>query len=339
MDTVKIGVVGLGRLGRQHAQNIKNLIPEAELYATCSLVPQEVEAAKKDFSPEVATTDFDELISLRKMDGLVIASNSQAHCEMICRALAAGVRNIYSEKPVGMTLEEIAKIRETVAEHRANIIQVGYNRRFDYNYQKMKETIDSGKIGRPILVKMINRDDLWQEERLVQFAPSSGGLIFDMCTHDFDAARWFLGSECRSVSAAGDVYRFERIRGVDIDNVALVVVFKNGAIGMFEASRNSVSGYHMETEVFGAAGGVRVNSEPYPDRLITSDETGYHRSGFSWFYPYWEKTYVAEIKHFAECILHGRQPIVTLEDGFKTVEWAFAANEALRDGKVVYMDE
>jgi predicted dehydrogenase len=95
----------------------------------------------------------------------------------------------------------------------------------------------------------------------------------------------------------------------------------------------------METEVFGTAGDIRINSEPYEDRLIVADENGYHRSGFQWFYAYWKDTYIAEIRHFAECILQGRQPIVTLEDGFRTVEWAFAANEALSGGKVVRMDE
>ncbi|MDR1482761.1 MAG: Gfo/Idh/MocA family oxidoreductase [Synergistaceae bacterium] len=338
MDRVKLGIVGLGRLGRQHAHNISGLIPEARLYAACSLVAEEVEAAKRDFSPEIVTMDFDELISLPKMDGLVIASNSQAHCDMICRALKAGVHNIYSEKPVGMTLEEIDQIRETVKEHKANIFQVGYNRRFDHNYQRMKAEIDSGRIGKPIIVKMINRDNLWREEDLVRFAPSSGGFIFDMCTHDFDAARWFLGSECSKVYAAGGVFRFEGIRGIDIDNVVLSVVFKNGAIGIFEASRNSASGYHMETEIFGTNGDIRVNSEPYEDRLIFADENGYHRKGFSWFYSYWEKTYIAEIRHFAECVLNNSRPIVTLADGCKTVEWAFAANRALDTGEVVRMD-
>jgi myo-inositol 2-dehydrogenase/D-chiro-inositol 1-dehydrogenase len=338
MDQVKIGIVGLGRLGRQHAFNISRLIPEAELYAACSLVETEVESVKEDFSPKVVTSDFDELISLEKMDGLVIASNSQAHCDMICRALKSGVRNIYSEKPVGMTLEEIAQIRETIKEYKANIFQVGYNRRFDSNYQKMKAALDAGKIGKPILVKMINRDDLWQEENLVKFAPSSGGFIFDMCTHDFDAARWFLGSECRSVCAVGGVYKFERIKGIDIDNVALLVKFKNDAIGIFEASRNSASGYHMETEIFGTDGDIRVNSEPYVDRLIISDKDGYHRKGFGWFYAYWEKTYVSEIAHFVNCIKDNKQPLVTLEDGCRTVEWAYAANAALKTGDTVYMN-
>lgn len=86
MDKVKLGIVGLGRLGRQHAHNIKYLIREAELHAVCSILPEEIEKAKQDFAPPVATSDFEDLLSIRELDGLVIASNSQTHCEMICRA-------------------------------------------------------------------------------------------------------------------------------------------------------------------------------------------------------------------------------------------------------------
>lgn len=339
MQQVKLGIVGLGRLGFQHAANIKRLIPEAELYAVCSKIPEEVERAKREFEPAVATVSFDELLSLKELDGLVIAANSQAHCGMICAALRAGVRNLYTEKPIGMTLEEVAEIRAAVKEFGANIVQVGYHRRFDSNYQRMKQTVDSGKIGKPVFVKMINRDNMWDAEALAAFAPSSGGFLFDMCTHDFDAARWILGSECKSVYAAGGVYKFEGIRGIDIDNVAVIVEFVNGAIGVFEASRNGAAGYQMETEVFGTDGAVRVNSEPYADRLILADADGYHRSGFGWFYPYWEKAYAAEIAHFVNCILTNGQPLVGLEDGCKTVEWAYAANRALREGQVVHMAE
>lgn len=200
--------------------------------------------------------------------------------------LKAGIRNIYTEKPIGMKIEDVSTLRQAAKEYNANIIQVGYNRRFDDNYQLLKQMVDAGKVGRPVMVKMINRDNMWREEDLVNFAPSSGGFIFDMCTHDFDAARWILGSECHSVYAAGGVYKFNGIKGIDIDNAALIVEFSNGSLGVLEASRNSAPGYHMETEVFGTAGSIRVNAEPYKDRLITSDANGFHRDGFSWFYAY-----------------------------------------------------
>jgi len=93
----------------------------------------------------------------------------------------------------------------------------------------------------------------------------------------------------------------------------------------------------METEVFGTAGAIRVNAEPYEDRILTSDCNGFHRKGFEWFYAYWEKTYASEIRHFTECVLQNKQPLVGLEDGCKTVEWAYAANQALQERKVVHV--
>lgn len=339
MSKVKLAVVGLGRMGREHASNIKYQIPEAELVAVCSVVPEELKSVVDELHVPYGAMDFAEMVKETELDGVVIATNSQSHCDLICQAAELGVKNIYTEKPVGMTLEELETIKEAVQKNQVNILQVGYNRRFDKNYQRMKEKIDEGAVGKPVLVKMINRDNTWDAKQLEKFAPSSGGFIFDMCTHDFDAARWFLNSEYKSVYAAGDVYKFEGIRGIDIDNVALIVEFENGALGVFEASRNSAMGYHMETEVFGTEGSIRVNSAPYEDRLIVMDKDGAHQRGFGWYYAYWRETYVNEIRHFVECIKENKQPSVGLIDGIKTVEWAYAANQSLDKKAVIFADE
>ena len=189
MKTVKLGVAGLGRLGRNHAANIHYNIPNAELTAICSLVPQELDDVGAEMNPKYRYTDYKEMFQNPELDGVVIATSSLAHCEMACEAAALNVKNVYIEKPLGMSLEEISKIKAAVDASGISIFQVGYNRRFDASYLAMKKKLEEGYIGKPILIKMINRDPASMAEFIIKFSPTSGGLVFDMLTHDYDAAR------------------------------------------------------------------------------------------------------------------------------------------------------
>jgi len=335
---VKIGIIGLGRLGRKHAENIHYKIPNAELTAVCSLVKDELDSVANEMSPKFVTTDYMDILQNKELDGVVIASNSQFHCKMICDAAEAGVKNIYTEKPLGMTIEEINLIKDTVNKHNVQIFQVGYNRRFDASYQAMKKKIDEGFIGKPILIKMINRDPASMAEYIIKFSPTSGGLVFDMLTHDYDSARWLINSDASTVYGLGGVYAYEGLAAVnDIDNCGLLVGFKNGVMGWFETTRNCTYGYHVETEVFGTEGCIRVCTTPTKDRVVYLNENGINQKCVGWFYEYWEPTFAAEMQHFVDCIAQNKKPLVGLEDGYKAVEWAYAAKEAVDKRKVVNM--
>ena len=131
MDKAKLGIIGLGRLGRKHAENIHYQIPNAELTAICSTVQQELDDVGREMDPKYSTTDFNEIITNDALDGIVIASTSQAHCRMVCAAAEAGRKKVYIEKPLGMTIEEIDQIKSAVHANPGMRLQVGYNRRFD----------------------------------------------------------------------------------------------------------------------------------------------------------------------------------------------------------------
>jgi len=338
MKKVKLGIVGLGRLGRKHASNINYLVNNAELTAVCSAVPEEVESVMAEMKPKYGTADYMELFADRELDGIVIASNSKFHCQMIVDAANAGVRNIYCEKPLGMTLEEIELIRKTCEEKEVGIFQIGYNRRFDASLMEMKRKIDEGFIGKPILIKLTNRDPEWDADNLVRFSPTSGGLVFDMLTHDYDAARWLIGSDADTVYGMGGVFGYEGLKQVgDLDNCILSVSFRNGVMGFLETSRNSTHGYHVEYEVLGTEGMLRMGVLPSRDRVLHYDRNGVTGKYFSDFYTFWEPTFAAEIQHFADCIQTGAKPAVGLLDGYKAVEWAFAAKEAVDKRTIIKM--
>ena len=338
MSKIKLGIIGLGRLGRNHAANIHYRIPNAELTAICSAVEEELNEVKTEMQPKYATLDYRELLNIEELDGVVIASNSAFHCEMICEAARAGVKNIFCEKPLGMTLEEIDLIKETVEKYNVEIFQIGFNRRFDKSLIKMKKQIDQGFIGKPILIKMVNRDPATMAEYIIKFSPTSGGLVFDMLTHDYDLARWLIGSDAETIFGMGGVFAYEGLAEVnDIDNCTISLGFENGTMGLMETSRNCAYGYHVEIEVYGTEGSVRMGTLPNKDRVVSLNKNGANTECVEWFFEFWEPTFEAEIQHFVDCIQNNTEPIAGLEDAYKAVQWAFAAKEAVDKRIVVNM--
>ncbi|MBZ2175875.1 Gfo/Idh/MocA family oxidoreductase [Schnuerera sp. xch1] len=338
MDKVKLGIIGLGRLGRNHAINIHYKISNAELTAICSAVQEELDDIKIEMNPDYATLDYMGLLSIEELDGVVIASNSAFHCEMICNAAKAGIKNIFCEKPLGMTLEEIDLIKEIVERYQVNIFQIGFNRRFDKSLIKMKEQVDKGFIGKPILIKMVNRDPASMAEYIIKFSPTSGGLVFDMLTHDYDLARWLIGSDAGIIFGIGGVFAYEGLREInDIDNCTISIEFKNGVMGLMETSRSCTYGYHVEIEIYGTEGSLRMGTLPNKDKVVSFNKDGASIECIEWFFEFWEPTFEAEIQHFANCIQSNTQPIVGLIDGYKAVQWAFSAKEAVDKRTVIKM--
>jgi len=336
MKKIKLGIIGLGRLGRNHAANIHYKLPNAELTAVCSTVQEEIDSVMAEMNPKYGTINYKELFSDKNLDGIVIASNSAFHAQMICEAAEAGVKNIYCEKPLGMTLEEIDLIKETVERNKVDILQIGYNRRFDKSLIAMKKKIDEGFIGKPIIIKLMNRDPASMAEYIIKFSPTSGGLVFDMLTHDYDCARWLIGSDAKTVYGMGGVFAYDGLANVDdIDNCSISIGFENGVMGFMETSRNCTYGYHVEIEVFGTEGSVRMGTTPNQNRVVAMGKGGVNTECVQWFYEFWEPTFEAEIQHFADCIQNNTQPIVGLMDGYKAVQWAFAAKEAVDKRKVI----
>ena len=336
MKTTKLGIIGLGRLGLEHAKNIHSAIPGAELAAVCSVVDAELEKASQLFPDAVRTKDYQELFAMRNLDGIVIATNSQTHREMICEAVKAGVKNIYTEKPIGLSREEINAIRDTVEAAEGLTLQVGYNHRFDSNLMDAKKKVDEGFVGDPILIRIESRDQAGIEEFIVKFAPTSGGFIADMMTHDYDTARWFTGSEAETIYGVGGVFAYQGLKACnDMDNTSILMKFKNGVMVMLTASRNSAYGYHAPMEIFGTKGSIRIGDYSYNSRNVYSDENGVGRKCSEWFYEYWQDTYRAEMQGFVDCLKNKTEPRVNFTDGYKAVEWALLADEAVKEGKVV----
>ncbi|MFQ3620382.1 MAG: Gfo/Idh/MocA family oxidoreductase [Spirochaetales bacterium] len=334
IDKIQLGIVGLGRLGRKHAENIRFRIPQAKLQAACSLIPQELEWAERELQPSYCTSKYEDLLQDKELDGIVIATNSAYHCSMICAAAEAGIQHLFCEKPLGMNQKEIDRIQDTVSRSKVRFLQIGFNRRFDPSLRIMKEKIDTGALGKLVLLKFTNRDPSWKAEDLLRFSPTSGGLVFDMLSHDYDLARWLSGSDAEQVYGMGGVYGYAGLEELkDWDNCTLLLRLRSGVMVFMETSRTSSSGYQVEVEAFGTEGAVRMGVLPTQNRLLHYNTGRLSQDTVSNFFEYWEPTFLAELTHFVQCVREGTQPLVGLEDGYKAVQWALAATEAVRTGR------
>ena len=333
---IRLALVGLGRLGYEHARNIHYRVQDAELCAICSVRQEELDRVQADISVEYATTSYEELLKRGKFDALVIASTSGVHADQICDAVDAGVKKIYSEKPIGMNMEEVRRITDKIRKAGDVLFQVGYNHRFDADLNAARERIRSGAIGKPVFLRLVSRDRMMDPEFLLRFSPTSGGLVSDMMTHDYDTARWLLDADPVRIFGLGAAYHYEGLAEIgDIDNAVILMEFSNGTMVQLESSRNAAYGYHAPAEIFGTAGAIQMGNIPRKNRSVYYGTDGAQEICHQSFFEYWQDTYLAELTDFVACVKDGKKPRVSLEDGFKAVEWAFAAADAVRTKKAI----
>ncbi|AEB76618.1 Gfo/Idh/MocA family oxidoreductase [Clostridium botulinum] len=341
MKKVKFGIVGLGRLGRKHAENLAFRIPNAELLAVCSVVKEEVEEVKNAWGIKYGYTDFDEMLKNKELDAIFISSPSGFHCEQIEKALDAGF-HVFSEKPLGLYLEEAKRVAKAVNEHKDQIFMVGFMRRYDNSYAYAKKKIEEGAIGKPVLIRCYGLDPAGSMEGFLKFAKSnySGGLFLDMAVHDLDLARWYLGSEADTVWAIGGAYEYPEFDEInDAETGASLVKFKNGTMGVFVAGRNCAHGYHIETEIIGTKGTLRVGTVPQKNLVTVFDETGARQECVQGFPERFDQAYLSETEEFVKCVLENRKPGVVVEDGVKSTALAYACKESFETGNLVKVED
>jgi len=328
-------MVGLGRLGMKHAENLAFRVRGAELAAVCALESERVEAARRDWSVPSGYADFAGMLGDAELDAIVIASSSGAHCRQIEQALDAGF-HVFCEKPLGVTLEECIQAENAVARHPDRTFMLGFMRRFDPSYRRAKKLIDEGYIGRPILFRGYSVDPESAIEGAIRFAPSSGGQFLDMSVHDIDLARWMLGGEAETVYATGGCYAHPEFAAYgDGDNLAALARFDNGAMAFFLAGRTAAHGYAVETEIIGTKASLRIANVPQKDLVELLDERGVIRECSQSFLERFESAYLAEVQEFVDCIREKRAPRVSVHDGTMATKLAFAATRSFREQQII----
>ncbi|AHD04650.1 Gfo/Idh/MocA family oxidoreductase [Paenibacillus larvae] len=334
---VSVGLVGLGRLGRQHAENLAFRIPNCRLAAVCSIKTEEVAETKTQLGVPYGYTDYEEMLQNKELDAIVIASPSSYHCEQIEKALAAGF-HVFSEKPLGLYMEEALRVQEAVHRYPEQVFMLGFMRRYDRSYAYAKRKIEAGAIGEPVLIRCYGLDPAQAMPGFLQFAKSnySGGLFLDMAIHDLDLARWYLGNEAEQVWAIGGSHRYtELAQMLDAETGAALVKFGGNKMGVFVAGRNCSYGYHIETEIIGTHGTLRIGTVPEKNQVAIMDDRGVVRECANGFLERFEQAYLDEIHEFIRSILEGRQPEVKVEDGMLSTALGYACKESFETGELV----
>jgi myo-inositol 2-dehydrogenase/D-chiro-inositol 1-dehydrogenase len=333
--TINVGVIGAGRIGRVHAENLAYRIPGVKLVAVADVM---VDAAKKlaaELGIPAAYQDHRTVMQDPQVDVVVVCSSTDTHAQMIEEAAAAG-KHIFCEKPIALDLPKIDHALQAV--DKAGVkLQVGFNRRFDPSFKRVRDLVATGELGAPHILRITSRDPAPPP---ISYVKVSGGIFLDMAIHDFDMARYLMGSEVEEVYAAGAVLVDPEIgKAGDIDTAVTTLRFANGALGVIDNSRKAVYGYDQRVEVFGSAGMALVTNKT-PDNVARSDGAGVHSAlPLYFFVERYAEAYVVEMLEFIECVRGDRTPSVTGLDGRIPVVMGYAAKKSYEEHRPVRLSE
>ena len=327
---LKIGIIGAGRIGKLHANNLVNRVPDAELVAVSDVyAPAAKELAEKLNIPKWYD-DYRRILEDRDIDAVFICSSTDTHSPISIEAARAG-KHIFCEKPIDHDLDKIKVVLDEV--ERAGVkYQVGFNRRFDRNFKHVHEVVQNGGIGDVQIVKVTSRDP---EAPPLSYVKVSGGIFVDMTIHDFDMVRYLSGSEVTEVSAVGACLVNPEIgEAGDVDTCIITLRFANGALGVIDNSRQAVYGYDQRIEVFGSKGCITADNEtPNNTTLYTAD--GVTKETPLWFFlERYNDAFIAEENAFVDACLNDRPTAVGAFDGLQPVRIAIAAKESCEKGGV-----
>jgi myo-inositol 2-dehydrogenase/D-chiro-inositol 1-dehydrogenase len=335
MKNVRIGSVGLGRLGLAHAENIANRVRNAELAAICDVDQKKLNETADRLGVAKRYTSFEEMIAQKDLDAVAVVSPSGLHTKQIALALEAG-KHVFSEKPLGVTVAECKDAEKAVEAHPEKVFMLGFMRRFDESYQYAHKKTAAGDIGKVILFRACSQDPEKFIQSSIAFAGHSGGEFLDMSVHDIDLARWFTGSEPETVYAIGGCYahpEFGKYR--DGDNVSCLMKFKNGAMVYIFAGRTAPHGYNVETEIIGTKGILRIARVPQKNLVEILDNHGVRKECSENFLERFDTAYVNEMQEFVNCVIEGRRPEVTVYDGTRVSEIAYQCKESFESGELL----
>ena len=334
-DRIKIGILGAGRIGKLHAENVV-VMPEVEIKTIADpFANEQTQAWAEGIGVKNVSKDPNEVFNDPDIDAVFICSSTDTHSQFIIEAARAG-KHIFCEKPIDHDIDRIKEALAVVEKAKVKL-QVGFVRRFDHNHQKVRDIVQEGKIGDPHIVKVTSRDP---EPPPVEYVKVSGGIFFDMMIHDFDMVRYLAGSEVEEVYTQAAVLVDPAIgEAGDVDTAIVTLKFKNGAIGVIDNSREAVYGYDQRVEVFGSKGCVQDFNDT-PSTTVLSTVEGVFSDKPHWFFlERYNDAFIAEIKAFVDAIVNDTEPVVNGMDGLKPVLIADAATKSFKEGRPVKVAE
>lgn len=326
-EPIGVGVIGVGRMGAQHAENLAGTVVGARLVAIADPMEATVWRVGETLGIADVYTDYKELLARDDVQAVIIAAPADTREEMIEACVAAG-KHMLCEKPAAHDLPAARRVRKMLDD--ANVtFQLGFMRRFDPSYAHAYRLIRDGVIGKPVFIRLISRDASGPP---MEFVGGSGGLFVDSSVHDFDLARWLMDDEVERVYALGGTFIYpDYAKHGDIDVGAVSLSFANGAIGLHDNARHSGYGYDIRTEVLGTEGALQIGYLNSNSVVMLKKGHGNYEYVPD-FLARFADAYRLELQHFIDCLRNGDRPAVGVEDGERALEIAAAARVSLETG-------
>jgi myo-inositol 2-dehydrogenase / D-chiro-inositol 1-dehydrogenase len=330
-----VGIIGAGRIGTVHAETLAFRLPEARIVAIADSKPAAAQAlAHRCGVPSVAPSST-EILADPQIEAVLICSSTASHADLIVEAARAG-KHIFCEKPIAHSLDQIDRALEAV--NAAGVqLQIGFNRRFDANFARVRHAVVTGEIGSPRLLHIVSRDPAPPP---LAYIPASGGMFMDMTVHDFDMARFLIGDEVEEIYTAGGVMVNPAIgQAGDLDTAVITLRFRNGVIGTIDNTRQAAYGYDQRVEILGSQGQIATGN-CYPNQAVLSTGQTVHRDlPLNFFMDRYTESFTRELRCFVSAVRERKPTPVTGIDGRVPVVMALAARKSYDEHRPVRLDE
>ena len=333
---VKVGIIGAGRIGRVHITSITTRVPNAVIKTVADpFLTEETADWAKSMGVEKTTKDYKEIIEDPEIDAVLICSSTDTHSPISIEAIKAG-KHVFCEKPIDHDVDKIMEVIKAL-EGTGLKYQVGFNRRFDHNFQSLQETVAQGKIGTPQIIKITSRDP---EPPSIDYVKVSGGMFLDMTIHDFDMARFLAGCDAEEVYVQSANLVDPAIgEAGDVDTAVITLKMENGAIAVIDNCRKAVYGYDQRAEVFGSEGMAAISNDSQSTTVISNAQGVTGEKPMFFFLERYMDAYGKEITAFIDAIEKGKDTPLNVYDGLKPVLMGLAAKKSSQEHRPVKISE
>jgi len=335
--TLNVGVVGAGRIGVVHLEAIASC-NNARAIIISNPTVSKAEAAVERFPGIIATSDEKDVINHPDVEAVWLCSPSQFHAAQI-KACADAGKHIFCEKPLATDLIETIEA-VNYARKKGVKLMTALQRRFDPNFLRIKQGIDSNEIGEVITVKLCSRDPAPPP---IEYVRGGGGIFKDMAVHDLDMARFLMGCEPVKVLAMGScqVSDVQDLEGPEAyDTATIIVRFENGKDAVIDVCRKAAYGYDQRAEVLGQEGMLMSeNLQPSSVRKFTGEFVGQADMPFDFFMSRYKEAYVGETVAFIDALTKGEPAPCSGRDGMIALVMSMAAGKSAAEERWVDFGE
>ena len=333
MNELKFALAGLGRIGKIHLENLLQM-NQVKVVAVMDPKKESQEYAKQKGIPNVTST-YEDMLASADIDVVVICSPTDTHANYVELAARMG-KHIFCEKPLDFSLERVIQVLDIVEDSGVKFM-IGFNRRFDKEFKKVKDLVSEGALGAHHLVKITSRDP---GAPPISYIEKSGGLFLDMTIHDFDIARFIVDKEISEVYAKGAVLVDPAIGEVgDIDSAVITLTYTDGTMAVIDNSREAVYGYDQRVEVFGSKGMVRAENNLHDTHQLYTRQGSQRSLPLHFFLERYAEAYKTEMKDYIESLLNDTPVPVGGNDGLQSLIIGIAAIKSLQENRPVKLSE